>query len=117
MAAAHAVVGRRDQALGALGRLGHAADRLGGEQRPVAEHDDRRRAGRIERCQAGLQRRGHAALPVLVAHRPRAVQVDRLQELVGVRSEHDHAVAERCRGQGRQRPLDERPPVHRAPAA
>ena len=112
MAAAHAVVGGRDQALGALGRLGHAADRIGRQQRPVTEHDDSGRAGRIERCQPDLQRRGHAALPVVVAHRPRAVQVDRLQERVGVRSEHDHAVAERRCGQGRERPLDERPPVH-----
>ena len=102
-----------DEALGALGRDRDAADRLGRERRAVSEHDERGAAGGVERGETGLQRRGHAALPVLVAHGPRAVQIGRGQQLVGAGAEHDHAIAERRRRQCLQRPLDERPPVDR----
>ena len=50
---------------------------------------------------------------MLVAHGAGTVQIDRLQQLAGVRAEHDHAIPEwRC-GEGRERALDKRPPVDR----
>jgi hypothetical protein len=96
------------EAVGALGCHGHAADRLGREGRAVCEHHERGAAGWIERVQPGAQRRRHAALPVLVAHRPRTMQVDRGEHLLAVRAEHDHAVAERRRRERGERPFDER---------
>ena len=114
MAAAHAAVGRRHEAA----RRPRPPRPRGGSPRPPAAGPSP--STTTAAVQAGssaarpdLQRRGHAALPVLVAHGARAVQIGRRQQLVGVRAEHDHAVAERRCGEGRERPLDERAPVDR----
>ena len=110
MAVALAVAGA-DEPGGPVGGDSHAPDRLGRQRRAVGEHDDRSRAGRVERGEARAQRRCHAALPALVAHGPRAVQIDRGEHVVAVGAEHDHAVAERRRRERGERPLHERPSV------
>jgi hypothetical protein len=50
-------------------------------------------------------------MPRSVAHDPRARRIDRGEHVVAVGAEHDHAVAERRRGERGERPFDERPAV------
>ena len=95
------------------GRRGHPHDGLGVERRPVAEHDERPVGVLGQRGEAGMERRRLAVAPRLAHDRAGAVQVDRSQDVAGVRAEDDDPVFDSARGDGHKHPFEHRQAVDR----